>query len=59
MTGEFLKTNVPEKVPIVTFNKFSTTPVIGYLDRKMYSLPDGEPYSYFRWVDKSICNYGK
>ncbi len=52
MTGEFLKTNVPEKVPIVTFNKFSTTPVIGYLDRKMYSLPDGEPYSYFRWVDK-------
>lgn len=50
--GVFLKEKVPVKVPIVALNKFDSTPVIGYAQRKFYELPDGVPFSYFRWVDK-------
>lgn len=51
-TGLFLKEKVPIEVPIVGINKFENTPVIGYADRKFYSLPSGEPFSYFRWLEK-------
>ncbi|MEZ4950797.1 MAG: hypothetical protein R2784_15650 [Saprospiraceae bacterium] len=49
-TAAFLKKKVPETVPIIAMNKFAGTPVVGYLGRKMYSLPDGEAFSYFRWA---------
>ena len=51
-TGNFIKAKVPEKVPVVALNKFDATPVIGYAGRKFYELPDGKPFSYFRWVDR-------
>jgi hypothetical protein len=51
-TASFLKEKVPASVPIIAMNKFAGTPVVGYLGRKMYSLPDGEAFSYFRWLDK-------
>jgi len=50
--GQFIKEKIPEKVPIVAINKFEATPVIGYARRNFYELPDGVPFSYFRWVDK-------
>lgn len=50
--GLFIKAKVPEKVPVVALNKFDATPVIGYSGRKFYELPDGVPFSFFRWVDK-------
>lgn len=50
--GHFIRENVPEKVPVVGINKFEITPVIGYAGRPFYELPDGVPFTYFRWVDK-------
>ncbi len=50
--GEFLKEKVPENVPIIGINKFEITPVVGYADRKFYELPSGEPFSYFKWLEK-------
>jgi hypothetical protein len=50
--GEFIKKYVPEKVPVVSLNKFMTTPVIGYAGREIFELPEGVPFSYFRWLDK-------
>lgn len=50
--GQFIKEKIPERVPIVAINKFEATPVIGYADRKFFELPDGLPFSYFRWVDR-------
>jgi hypothetical protein len=50
--GIFIKESVPEKVPVVGINKFEITPVIGYAGRAFYELPDGVPFTYFRWVDK-------
>ncbi|MBK9254999.1 MAG: hypothetical protein IPM42_05885 [Saprospiraceae bacterium] len=51
-TGRFIKESVPEKVPVVAINKFEATPVIGYAGRSFYELPDGVPFTYFRWVDR-------
>ncbi len=50
--GLFLKENVPQNVPIITANKFESTPVIGYADRAFYELPSGEPFTYFKWLEK-------
>lgn len=50
--GHFIRDNVPEKVPVVGINKFEITPVVGYAGRPFYELPDGVPFTYFRWVDK-------
>lgn len=50
--GHFIKEKVPEKVPVVAINKFETAPVGGYAQRKFYELPSGQPFSYFRWVDR-------
>lgn len=51
-TGLFIKNKVPAKVPVVSLNKFESVPVSGYAERKFYELPDGEAFSFFRWVDK-------
>jgi hypothetical protein len=50
--GQFILAKVPEKVPVIALNKFEATPVIGYAGRKFYELPSGNPFSYFKWVDK-------
>lgn len=52
LAANFIKENVPEKVPVVAINKFEAAPVVGYADRKFYALPDGELFSYFKWVEK-------
>jgi hypothetical protein len=51
-TGHFIRDKVPEKVPVVSMNKFETTPVLGYAGRPFYELPSGNPFTYFRWVDR-------
>lgn len=52
VTAAFLKEKVPPNVPIVAMNKFAGTPVVGYLGEKLYALPEGDQFSYFRWLDK-------
>ena len=50
--GEFIKEKVPAEVPVVAINKFENTPVLAYAERKFYSLPEGEEFSYFKWLEK-------
>ncbi len=50
--GEFIKEKVPAEVPVVAINKFENTPVLAYAERKFYALPDGEEFSYFKWLEK-------
>ncbi|MEO0788592.1 MAG: hypothetical protein AAFY36_08025 [Bacteroidota bacterium] len=50
--GEFLKEKVPERVPIIAINKFEATPVTGYADRPFFELPSGEPFTFFRWLER-------
>jgi hypothetical protein len=52
LVAEFLSEKVPENVPVVAINKFEAAPVAGYLDKPVYALPDGEPFTYFKWVEK-------
>ena len=44
--------NIPKQVPIVAINEFETGVLNGYLDRKLYSLPKGETFTYFKWLSK-------
>lgn len=50
--GIFIREKVPPKVPVVSLNKFESVPVSGYSERRFYELPDGNEFSFFRWVDK-------
>lgn len=50
--GLFLREKVPPEVPIVAINKFEAAPVLGYAGRTFYALPEGEPFTYFKWVEK-------
>jgi hypothetical protein len=50
--GEYINTHVPIKVPVLSLNKFQTTPVIGYAGRNFFELPEGKEFNYFRWLDK-------
>ncbi|MEO1713959.1 MAG: hypothetical protein AAFU60_11570 [Bacteroidota bacterium] len=50
--GAFIEEKVPADVPIVAINKFENAPVVGYAGRAFYALPDGEPFTYFKWVEK-------
>ena len=52
ITGDFIKERVPEGVPVVAINKFECSPVGGYAERAFYALPDGLPFTYFKWVEK-------
>jgi hypothetical protein len=52
LAGEFIKEKVPEQVPVVAINKFAATPVVGYTGRNFYALPEGEPFSYFKWTER-------
>jgi len=50
--GTYIKKEIPEGAPVVAINKFEATPVLGYAGRSFYALPEGEPFTYFRWVEK-------
>lgn len=50
--GLFIRDKVPENVPIIAINKFENTPVVGYAGRPFNALPDGQPFTYFKWVEK-------
>ena len=50
--GRFIREKVPPDVPVIAINKFAATPVIGYAGRNFYALPEGEPFSYFKWTEK-------
>lgn len=50
--GVFIKNNLPPRIPVVAINPFDATPAMGYSERKFFSLPDGEPFSFFRWLDQ-------
>ncbi|MCC6722891.1 MAG: hypothetical protein IT258_00175 [Saprospiraceae bacterium] len=52
IAGEFIRKNVPENVPIVAINKFAAAPVSGYARRPFYELPNGMPFTYFKWLEK-------
>lgn len=52
MTAEFIQKEVPEQASIVAINKFEIAPVVGYANRNFYSLPEGETFTYFKWVEK-------
>ena len=50
--GLFIQEKVPLNVPVVAINKFECAPVGGYAEREFYALPEGTPFSYFKWVEK-------
>lgn len=50
--GAYIQKEIPAAIPIVAINKFEATPVLGYAGRPFYALPDGEPFTYFKWVEK-------
>lgn len=52
MTAAFINEKIPEVAPLVAINKFEAAPVVGYSGRTFYALPDGEPFTYFKWVEK-------
>jgi hypothetical protein len=52
LTAEFIKKDVPEQAAIVAINKFEIAPVVGYANRNFYALPEGETFTYFKWVEK-------
>lgn len=51
-TGDFIKENIPEAIPIISLNKFETAAAGAYADRKFYELPSGEPFTYFKWLER-------
>ncbi len=51
-TAQLIKREVPENAIIVAINKFETVPVVAYVGRDIYSLPDGNPFTYYKWLDK-------
>ncbi|MBK8702054.1 MAG: hypothetical protein IPN29_21785 [Saprospiraceae bacterium] len=48
----FVAEKIPENVPIVSLNKFETAAAGAYARRKFYELPTGEPFTYFKWLEK-------
>lgn len=50
--GAFIKNNLPPSIPVVAINPFDATSALGYAGRKFYALPEGEPFSFFHWLDK-------
>lgn len=50
--GAYIRKEVPEAIPVVAINKFEAAPVVGYAGRAFYALPEGAPFTYFKWVEK-------
>lgn len=52
LAAEFIQEKVPKEVPLVGINKFEVAPVVGYSNREIFAMPAGEPFTYFKWVEK-------
>ncbi len=52
LAGDFIRANVPENVPVVAINKFANAPVTAYAKRPFFELPTGNPFTYFKWLEK-------
>lgn len=50
--GTYIRQEVRPEIPIVGISPFNVAAASGYADRIFYGLPDGEPFTYFRWLDK-------
>lgn len=50
--GLYIKNNLPPSAPIVGISPFNTAAPSGYADRQFFELPEGEPFTYFKWLDK-------
>jgi hypothetical protein len=50
--GEFIKNKIPENVAIVSLNKFETTSAAAYANRKLFEMPSGSTFTYFKWLEK-------
>ena len=50
--ASFIVAKIPENVPIVALNKFETVGAAAYAGWKFYQLPDGTPFTYFKWLEK-------
>lgn len=50
--GAFIKNKIPENVAIVSLNKFETAGAAAYAHRKMFEMPSGKAFTYFRWLEK-------
>jgi len=48
----FILEKIPENVPIVAFNQFETAPVVAYTGRTVHAFPEGEPFTFYQWLDK-------
>jgi len=51
-TAQFINKEVPESGVIVAINKFETAPVVAYTGRTIFALPNGNPFTYYQWLDK-------
>ncbi len=50
--GEFIKTKIPNNVAIVSLNKFETAGAAAYANRKLFELPSGNAFTYFKWLER-------
>lgn len=52
LAGRYIKAHIPEDAPVYAVNKYYSTPVIGYADRKFLGFRDSKPFSYFIWREQ-------
>lgn len=52
LTGLYIQSKLPPSAPIVGISPFNTAAASGYADRMFYELPEGVPFTYFRWLEK-------
>ncbi len=50
--AQLIKKEIPESAVLVAINEFETAPVVAYSGRDVYTLPDGNPFTYYKWLDK-------
>lgn len=50
--GQFISEKIPENVAIVSLNKFETTSAAAYANRKLFEMPSGNTFNYFKWLEK-------
>lgn len=50
--GNFIKNKIPQNVAIVSLNKFESAAAGAYAERRFFHLPSGEPFTYFKWLEK-------
>ena len=50
--GQYLAAHVFKGTPVVAINKFEVGPVGAYAGFAFYELPEGVPFTYFKWLEK-------